>query len=67
MVDQLTGLEDSLAGALIAGALTLLIAWLSYRYVELQFIRFGRKRRPSEYSKRAEDMPLGQRTAENRA
>jgi len=67
MVDQLTGLGESLSVALIAGALTLLIAWLSYRYVELQFVRLGQKRRPPASSEQAAEVPFDHSTAQNRA
>jgi peptidoglycan/LPS O-acetylase OafA/YrhL len=44
-VRQMTGLESGLTPALVTAALTILIAWLSYRYVEKRFMAMGRSRR----------------------
>ena len=59
MVDQLTGLNDALPIALIAGVLTLVIAWLSYRYIELRFIRLGRDKPSAGSNHQHASLPLG--------
>jgi peptidoglycan/LPS O-acetylase OafA/YrhL len=58
LVDQLTGLGETISVGVIAGALTLIIAWLSYRYIELMFIRVGRKQWSTGPSKPAAQMSL---------
>lgn len=43
LVDQFTGQGETLLNALIAIGLTLVAAWLSYRFVEQRFMSWGRK------------------------
>ncbi|MGI9493791.1 MAG: acyltransferase family protein [Geminicoccaceae bacterium] len=62
LVDQVAGFGDSISVGLMAGALTLVIAWLSYRYVELVFIRVGRKQWRAGPSKPAAGVSYGHKT-----
>ncbi len=53
LVDEITGMGDTWLNALLALGLTLLVAWLSYRLIELRFMEFSRKRnKPSSIGKR---------------
>ena len=43
VVDYAPGMEGGAAHKVLAVALTLLAAWLSYRFIEQRFMKFGRK------------------------